>query len=326
MSPIVQPGLRIVFLGTPEFAALTLPALAGSKHTVSLVITQPGRRQGRGMREVPSPVAIKAQALDLPAATVGRRDHGDLAALVGAARPDVLVVVGWGGRLRPNVLGAPRFAAINLHPSLLPRWRGAAPIERALMAGDSVTGVMVIHVAEQFDTGDIILSRAVAIPATADAGQMRTRLALCGGELLAQALDLLAAGMAPRITQGDVGLLTAAKLTPADEVIDWGQDAVGTVNRVRALAPNPGAHFVCQGQRVIVLRAKAVDFVVGRREAVPGCVLGRQGEVLLVAAGEGTTVALVQVKPAGGREMSGSAYANGRRLAAGDLLREEDEG
>jgi len=322
----MRPGLRIVFVGTPEFAALTLPHLAASAHTVSLAITQPGKRQGRGMRETASPVASTARALGLPVAMIGRRDHDGLATLVGAEQPDVLVVVGWGGRLRPAVLAAPRLAAINLHPSLLPRWRGAAPIERALMAGDTHTGVMVIHIAEQWDAGDIVLSRAAPIPAMADAGQMRARLAVWGGELLVQALDLLSDGRAPRIPQGDRGLLPAPKLTPADEVIDWRQAAATTVNRVRALAPRPGAHFVYQGQRVIVLRAEAADLGPGRREVAPGRVLGRRGEALLVAAGQGTTVALLRVKPAGGREMAGSAYANGRHLAAGDLLPEEDEG
>jgi methionyl-tRNA formyltransferase len=217
-------------------------------------------------------------------------------------------------------------AAINLHPSLLPRWRGAAPIERALMAGDKFTGVMVIHIAEQWDAGDIVLSRAVPIPATADAGQLRVGLAARGGELLVQALDLLSAGRAPRIPQGDLGLLPAPKLTPSDEVIEWREDAVTTVNRVRALAPRPGAHFIYQGQRVSVLRAEVASCGPSHREVAPGSVLGRQGEALLVAAGQGTAVALLRVKPAGGREMAGSAYANGRRLVVGELLPKEDEG
>lgn len=318
----MRPGLSVVFIGTPEFAAATLAGLCDSPHQVQRVLTQPGGRRGRGLRRTASPVALAALELGLAVDEVGRREHSRIAALLADTQPDVLVCVAWGGLLRKAALAAPRLAAINLHPSLLPRWRGAAPIERALLAGDRVTGLTVIHMDSELDSGDIILSAAEPIPDGVDAGYMRSRLARRGGELLVQALDLLAQGAAPRIPQGQAGLTWAPKLTADDEMICWQQAAQTTVNRVRALSPQPGARFVHAGSPVIVTRAAVVEQPNRSGGFAPGQVCGRAGEALLVAAGDGAAVALHKVKPAGGREMSGAAYANGRRLAAGDLLLE----
>lgn len=326
-------GLSVIFIGTPEFAVPSLQALAASSHRVTCVVTAADRPSGRGLKAVSSPVGAAADTLGIPVVKMAPRDSASLACVLSSIGPDVCVVVAWGGILNARSLAAPRVAALNLHASLLPRYRGAAPIERALMAGEKVTGVTVMYMVEALDAGDILLQHEVEIPEDADAGQMRRLLAAAGAGLLVLSVDLLAAGAAGRTPQ-DAGLVSwAPKLGPADERISWHAEASEVANRVRALSPSPGAHFVCRGQRVKVLSAAALRpgllSASGQERAghagpgrPAGAVLGHEGDSLVVAAGNGTAVLIKRVQPAGGRVISGSAWANGRRLAAGAMLEE----
>lgn len=324
MTSARQDGLSVAFIGTPEFAATILAALTGSHHRVQRVITQPDRPRGRGMRMIPTPVAVVAERLGLPLTKLPPNAHGPLTALLAAERPDVIVTAAWAGMIRAAARAQARLAALNVHASLLPRWRGAAPIERAIMAGDELTGVTIIYMGDELDAGDMLIAREEPVPADVDGGWLRCQLAGLGAGLLIEALDLLSAGAAPRIGQPDQGVTIARKLTSLDERIDWKQPAPAIRNQIRALAPKPGAYLLHNGSRVIVTRAE-VEHVIAASpaaEAQPGTVVGRDKDSLTVAAGGGTAVRLLQVKPAGGREMSGGAFANGRRLVTGQMLGE----
>ncbi|MDP2872681.1 MAG: methionyl-tRNA formyltransferase [Bacillota bacterium] len=324
-------GLSIVFAGTPNFAVPCLESLARSRHRVTHVVTTPDRPAGRGLRAAPSPVRRAADALSIPVVLLPARDPGALADFVEGACPDMVTVVAWGGLLSGRCIRAPRLAAVNVHASLLPRYRGAAPIERALLAGESTTGVTVMYLAEELDAGDILIQREVAIPPGADSGRMRAMLAAAGAELLVRAADLLSCGLATRTAQDERFVSWAPKLRPADERMSWHAGASEIVNRVRALSPRPGAFFTIAGERVHVLQAGVAQEAAGAPgrdarsagpQAVPGSVLGRRGDSLLVAAGDDTAVVLDVVRPAGGRTMSGAAWANGRRLARGSAIQE----
>ncbi len=256
MTAAGRPSLAVAFLGTPAFSATILKALAATPHRIVRVFTQPDRPRGRGMRPTPSPVGRAADDLGLPLVKLAAGAHGRLTALLQEDRPDVIVTAAWAGLVRQAARSAARLAAINVHASLLPRWRGAAPIERAIMAGDEVTGITIIHMSDNLDEGHILLARAQPIPEDKDAGWLRCRLADLGAEALVEALDLLAGGLAPRTPQPAGGVTIARKLTAADERIDWKQPARMIRDQIRAMAPKPGAYFELSGGRVIVTRAE----------------------------------------------------------------------
>lgn len=323
-------SLSVVFIGTPEFAVPSLQALAASSHRVLCVVTTPDRRAGRGLKANPSPVSVVATSLGLSVVHVSPRDSGALARVLSDASPDVAAVVAWGGLLNSRSIGAPQVAALNVHGSLLPRYRGAAPIERALMAGETVTGVTVMYMAVELDAGDILAQQEVPVPEGADAGRMRAFLGTAGAGLLVRSIDQLATGEAGRTVQDSRLVSWAPKLTPEDERISWHTTASEIANRVRALSPNPGAHFVYRGQRVKVLEAGVLappqaqggpkGSVNTGPDAAAGAVLGHKDDSLMVAAGGATIVLLSRVQPAGGRPVAGAAWANGRRLSAGMTL------
>lgn len=324
-------SLSVVFIGTPGFAVPCLQAVAQSHHHVKLVVTCPPRRAGRGMKMVPTAVMCAAEELELPVAAVEPGDASGLATLLAGVPHDVLLVVAWGGMVSDEALAQPSLAALNLHPSLLPRWRGAAPIERAIMAGDDVTGVTIQYMAAELDAGDVLLQAELPLPREATKGEMVEILAEAGGELAVVALAALAAGHAPRVPQDQAGVTWAPKLTADDERISWQASAREVVDRVRALSPVPAAYFAFQGQRVKVLRARehrpqaadaagAPDSIV---DPVPGIILDCSQTSFLVATGQGGAVWIERVKAAGSREATGAAFLVGRRLARGSVLDEE---
>jgi len=324
-------ALDIVFAGNPEFAVPSLEALASSRHRVRLVIAAPSRRAGRGLQRVVSPVHSAAERLGLPVDQVDARDRRALLRCLEAVSPDVLVVVAWGGMIPRKVLQSPGLTALNVHASLLPRWRGAAPVERAIMAGDSLTGVTIMYMAAGLDEGDIMLQRELPLDGTETGGGMRGMLAAMGADLLVQAVELLAAGKAPRRPQGEAGVTWAPKLTPADERISW-EMAADVIDRVvRALSPSPGAHFGHAGTLVKLLagRVATAQPLIGAASSsgsdtsgiTPGTIIGLDADSLVVATGQRAYL-LDRVKPAGSREMTGAGFARGRRLGPGDRLAE----
>lgn len=307
--------MKLAFLGTPEFAVPSLEAVLAVGDVVA-VVTRPDKPQGRGLRMAPPPVAVVATqyALDIfQPATL--RDPDFLARLRGL-EPDLIVVVAYGRILPPEVLAVAPMGGINLHPSLLPLYRGAAPIPRAIAAGETETGVTVLHMSEELDAGDIILQRRVAIRADDTSATLEPRLAREGAALLVEALALLESGRAPRQPQDPSRVTFAPKLTQEEALIRWNNSAGTIVNLVRALDPWPVAYTTRDGVPLKIWRTVARP--IGGAGA-PGTVREAEGDKLIVFAGEGA-VELLEVQPASGRRMSAADYLRGHPLPPGTVL------
>ncbi len=310
--------MRVVFFGTPEFAVPSLEAVMSRSEVVG-VVTQPDRPRGRGLRVQPPPVADVAARYGLDVRQpASLRDPAFLQWLREVA-PDLVVVVAYGRFIPKEVLEVPRLGAVNLHPSLLPRYRGPAPIPRAIAAGETETGVTVLEVTEELDAGDIILQRAVPIGPEDTSGSLAARLAEEGASLLAEALPLLETGRAVRRPQDPSQATYAPKLTREEGCIRWGDAATRIANLVRAFDPWPGTYTVRDGERLLIWRATPHPGGEGER---PGTVLvadDRREPSLVVAAGDGA-VALHEVQPPGGRRMRAADYLRGHPLRVGEVL------
>ena len=321
--------LRVAFLGTPGFACPTLESLVAAGHAVVGVATQPDRPGGRGGHLIrASAVKQTAQAFGLPVwQGEASEAKASLAKVLAGWRAEVAVVVAYGVILPEPVLAAPRLGCLNLHASLLPDYRGAAPVQRAILDGRSVTGVTVIKMDAGVDTGDILAQREVPIGPDDTGGTLHDKLAAVGAELVLHTLELLGAGtVAPR-PQPSGPSAPAPRLGPEDEIVDWRRTAAEIERQVRALLPEPGAYTLLGERRVKVLRAAMVR-APGARGAAgkldqpaklggPGTVVGFDGGSPVVATGKGL-LALRLVQPAGGTRLSGPDFVNGYRLAAGD--------
>jgi methionyl-tRNA formyltransferase len=300
--------VRTVFLGTSEFAATVLGRLAGSRHRPQLVVTPPDRPKGRGRRSGPPPAAIAAAELGIE--LLQTADVNEEAALerIRAARPDAVLVCAFGQLIREPLLS--ELPPINVHPSLLPRWRGAAPIERAIIAGDERTGVCVMRVTAGLDSGPVALCEGIAIGAEDDFESLSAKLAALGGELLVDALDREERGELRFAEQGKEGATYAEKIEPAERRLDPGRPAVELARTVRALTPHVGAYLeVDGGERLGVRRARAVDVNVKQ-----GSMKSEWG-ALLLGCGRGA-LRLEVVQPPGGKPMAADAYLRGHRVPA----------
>jgi methionyl-tRNA formyltransferase len=305
--------LRIAFFGTSEFAVPALRALAGSGHKVVPVIAAPAQPSGRGRKLVPSPVEQEARALGLSVLTPKDPNDPAFVAELKSQGPDVAVLAAYGYILKPPLLTLPALGFLNIHPSLLPRYRGAAPIQRAILAGEQQTGVTVIVLSEQVDAGDIIEQEAVPVGPDETAGDLSQRLADAGARLVLDALTQFGTGTATRTPQGP-GLITRApKITKAERNIDWRESAQGIHNRIRALSPEPGAVTSFRQKRVVLLRSR-VHSTPDMGE--PGQLLVRHSG-LVVATGSGA-VEITEIKPEGKRAQTGQDFRNGHRLVAGE--------
>jgi methionyl-tRNA formyltransferase len=311
--------VRVVFLGNDPWSVPSLEAVdAAEGIDVELVITNPPRPAGRGARLTPTPVAEAAWRLGTPVAEVAGVRGGAGLALVDGARPDAMIVVAYGEILPVRVLDVPRLGTVNLHFSLLPRWRGAAPVQRAILEGDDITGVSVMLLDEGLDTGPVLASLEEPIHPDDDAGGLGERLARLGAPLLVEELRALQAGTAVSVTQDDATATYASKPRPEERVIDWEDAADSIVRRVRAFAPTPGATTTFRDAPLKVLRAATrADDDAPEEGASPGEVrVGRDGVPLVTAfAGE---VALLEVAPAGRARMPGADWARGARLERGE--------
>ena len=304
--------LRLVFMGTPQFAVPTLVELVGQSHDVAAVYTQPPRAAGRGMAARKSPVHEAAERLGLavrtPASLKGESEAAELAEL----RPDAVVVVAYGQILPPAILDLPAEDCLNLHASLLPRWRGAAPIERAIMAGDAETGVMVMRMEAGLDTGPVAMAERVAIGPDATAGEMSDRLSRLGADLMARALAALSRGVLTFTPQSETGATYARKIDKSETRIDWSRPADVVHNYIRGLSPDPGAWFEADfgrgPERVKVLRSTRADGT-----GMPGTVID---DSLVVACGEGA-IGLLELQRAGKQPLKAEAFLRGTRIAAG---------
>ncbi len=320
---------RALFFGTPDFAVPCLDALAAIMDVVT-VVTQPDRPRGRGLELAPPPVKVRAEALGVPVIQPVKVRTPEFAASLRALDADVAVVVAYGRILPRAVLEAPRLGCVNVHASLLPRWRGAAPIQWAIARGDAETGVCLMQMDEGLDTGPVLARRATPIGPDETAGELAPRLAALGAELLREALPRHLAGALVPVPQDDVRHTLAPILEKAHGAIDWAQRAQAVHDLVRGMSPWPGAFTRTPAGgslKVHATRVVALPGMMGEgAAAVPGTVLSadRAGG-LVVACGSGAA-ALVEVQPEGKRRMSAADYLAGRPLACGDVLGARREG
>ncbi|MFO7637855.1 MAG: methionyl-tRNA formyltransferase [bacterium] len=307
--------MKLVFLGASGFAVPSLKALASSSHELVAVVVPPAAPAGRGRRPRRTPVEDAARAAGLTVLDPTAPNDPAFVAALAELRPDLGVLVAFGCILRPDLLAAPARGFLNLHPSLLPRWRGAAPIPRALMAGDTRTGVTVIRLNERVDAGDILAQEPVPIGPDETAGELSDRLAAAGANLLLTTFDRLARQELPGATQDPALVTPAPKLRPPDRVLDWTRPATELHNRVRALSPEPGAVAGFRDRRLLVLRSHPSP---ADGSAPPGSILAdRPGFV--AATGNGT-LEILELRPEGGRRQSGRDFRNGARLSPGERL------
>jgi len=310
--------MKVGFAGTPAFAAHILLSLLDADWPVSLVLTQPDRPRGRGQRVAPSPVKELALQRAIPVCQPSTLASAAAQAEVASQAIDVLVVAAYGLILPPAVLAWPRLGCINVHASLLPRWRGAAPIQRALLAGDTETGVTLMQMDAGLDTGPMLDIARLPVDERETSGSLELKLAALGARMLNGCLRALAAGMPATSTpQPAAGATYASKVRKDEADIDWNTRAVAIDRQVRAFDPTPGAAMGWSGERVKVWRAQpAMDPAHG---AVPGTVLAIDRSRVLVACGEGA-LDIAELQPAGGRRMSAGAFAAGRGLVSGARL------
>jgi methionyl-tRNA formyltransferase len=300
--------VRIVFLGTAEFAVPSLRVCA-ERHEVSAVVTQPDRPGHRG-EPAARPVRDAARALGLPVLQPGRIRAEAAVGEVLDRSPDCLVVAAYGQILPPPLLDTPRFGAVNVHASLLPRWRGAAPVARAILAGDGSTGVSIMRMDAGLDTGPLYATRAVPIAPDVTTPGLTAVLADVGATLLLEVLAAIAAGDAVAVAQDESGATYARRLTRDEAMIEWAASTAAEVDRhVRAMQPWPGTIAPLAGADVRLVSGTPVD---GRPAAAPGTVIGTTGESALIAAREGAYRADM-VHPPGARQMTAAAYLRGRR-------------
>lgn len=311
-------SLRVVFLGTAEFAVPTLHALAAGPHELRAVFTRPDRPAGRGRRLRASPVKRAAEALELPVHQPARVSAPAGLEAVQALEPDVVFVAAFGEILSPELLAAPRLGPVNLHASLLPRYRGAAPIQRALLAGERETGVTLQWMAPELDAGDIILQRATPIGPEEGFGSLHDRLAALGAQAAAEALDLIARGEAPRLPQARERASYAPPIRREELLLDWRRPAAELARVVRAFSPRPGARTGRQGRLLKVIEARALA-PAAKRGGVPGQVTEVTGGGFVVQTGEDGLLVL-RVQPEAGKAMSAADYLKGHRLKLGEVL------
>jgi len=299
--------LKVLFAGTPEFAARHLSALLASGHRPVAVITRPDKPGKRGRTPVPSPVkrlAIQHELMVLQPRRLARADIEPLA-------PDVMVVVAYGQLVRPDVLDVPRYGCINVHASLLPRWRGAAPVQRAILAGDDRTGVCTMQMDEGLDTGDVLVTREVAISSDDTAGSLTEKLALAGCDALLETLTRLESGQLERHPQPETGVTWASKLEKAEARIDWNRSARDIALAVRAFNPDPVAYTFLDELRVKVYEASPR---VRREDAEAGEIVSMSSAGIEVACAEGSLLLTrVQLPIGKGAILTGRDLVNARR-------------
>jgi methionyl-tRNA formyltransferase len=303
--------LRIAYAGTPQFALPALRALLGSRHGLVGVLTQPDRPAGRGQHLRASPVKLLAAEHRLPVAQPQNLKTPESRAELARWAPDVLVVVAYGLILPPPVLALPRLGCVNIHGSLLPRWRGAAPIQRAILAGDAETGVSIMQLEAGLDTGPVLLERRRPIGMHETAGDLHDALAELGAAALIEALDGLAAGTLKARAQPSAGVTYAAKIEKAEARLDWGASAIQLDRKVRAFNPWPVAETLLAGEHLRVLRARVAE--PASTDAAPGTLLGIAEDGLRVACGEGV-LSIGELQRAGKRPVSARDFANAVRL------------
>ena len=309
------PALRIAFFGTPAFAVPTLDALLASRHRVVGVVTQPDRPRGRGQHIADAPVKASAVAAGVPVLQPDRLKDPGFVATLRALELDLGVVAAYGRILTDEVLAIPRRGMINVHASLLPKYRGAAPVHRAIMSGEQETGVTIMRVVKALDAGPMMAATRRPIGPDETSDVVEQDLAKLGAALLATTVDEVACGRALETPQDDGAATYAHRLTKEDGAVDWANSAATIHNQIRGLYPWPHAYSFVNGRRLILLRSVPGARVPGA--TVPGAVVEAHGDRLVVATGDGA-LQLLAVQPEGKRPMTARDFLAGRPLAPGD--------
>jgi methionyl-tRNA formyltransferase len=307
----VQSSLRLGFAGTPQFAVPALDALAHSRHRVEAVFTQPDRPAGRGQVLQVSPVKQRAAQLGFAVHQPRTFKSPDAEGALRSLDLDAFVVVAYGLILPPGALAVPRLGCFNIHASLLPRWRGAAPIQRALLAGDAATGVTIMRMEAGLDTGPMLAIAALEIGARETAGTLHERLALRGAELIVETLDAVASGTAREQPQPQAGITYAEKINKAEAMIDWHDDAASVLRRVRAFNPWPVAETKLDG---VQLRVWDAEMGFAPAGAPPGTVLAASNDGIDVACGRGA-LRILRLQLAGRKPLAAREFIKAQRLA-----------
>lgn len=312
--------LRLAFMGSPDFAVPTLEALIAAGHDIVCVYSQPPKPAGRGKKLRPTPVHAFAETNDIPVRTPKSLKSDAAKADFNALDLDCAVVVAYGLILPQAVLDAPRLGCVNLHGSLLPRWRGAAPIQRAIMAGDQETGVQAMMMEAGLDTGPVLATAKTSIEPIDTAGSLHDRLAALGAELMPEALAGLADGSLAPEPQSDDGVTYASKLEPDDQRVEWTKDAATIDRQIRGLSPYPGAF--CYWKPDVESDPIRLKLLMSERVAVgatgiPGDVLDDR---LLIACGDGGAVRILRLQKPGGKPMDAGDFLRGTQIAAGAKL------
>ena len=311
-------GLRIVFMGTPEFACPTLQKLIDRGENVVAAVTQPDRPKGRGQQTVAPPVKVLAERHGIPVLQPVKVRTPESVEEIRALKPDLIVVVAFGQILPKALLEIPRHGCINVHASLLPRWRGAAPLNWCIIAGDAETGVTTMQMDVGLDTGDMLLKKTTPIGRDEDASSLHDRLCGIGAEALAETIDLLVAGRLVPEKQDDALTTYAAMLKKEDGLIDWSGDATAIRNRIRGLTPWPGAYSYLNGKTLKIFTTRT-----GAGAGVPGSVLqaGRGG--IEVACGNGS-LWIDELQLEGKKRLAAADFLAGYRIETGTILGDKD--
>jgi methionyl-tRNA formyltransferase len=309
--------MRIVFLGTPEFAVPALQNLLDYSCDIGAVFTQPDRPSGRGQKLQPSPVKILSLKHGIPLFQPEKIRLEENKALFRNLDPDFIVVVAYGQLLPPWLLQSARMAPINIHASLLPRYRGAAPVNWAIINGETISGVSTMVMEETLDSGPVLLQQEVPIPLTMTAGQLSEQLAAAGARLLIRTLEAYRTNAVDAVLQDENLVSWAPRISKEMALVLWDSNALDTHNRIRGMNPWPGAYSAFRGGRLHLWQSMPQ---LGSANTVPGTILGFAGEGMQVQCGAGSILNLLEVQMPGKSRISGRQFASGARLRAGDLL------
>jgi methionyl-tRNA formyltransferase len=304
--------VKVIFAGTPEFARQALAAIIAAGHEVVLVLTQPDRPSGRGMKLTPSPVKVEAQQHDIPVYQPEKLKDPASHEPIRAVGADVMVVAAYGLILPQAVLGIPKQGCLNIHASLLPRWRGAAPIQRAIEAGDSETGICIMQMEVGLDTGPVLLEKRLPITESDTGESLHDKLAVLGAQAIVEALEGI--GRLVPVPQPSEGVTYAAKLGKDDARLEWQLPAAVLARKIRAFNPVPGTWTLLNGETLKIWRATPDS-----RKGKPGEVLAADAEGLVVGCGEGA-IRLLELQRAGARRMDAATFLSGLKIPVGTQL------
>lgn len=318
----MRQDVNIVFMGTPDFAVPSLRSLIAAGYRISAVVTQPDRPVGRKKVLTPTPVKEEALRHGIPVLQPAKLRAPESVAALASYEPDVIVTAAYGQILPKAVLDLPRFGCINVHGSLLPKYRGGAPIQRAIMNGETVTGVTIMYMAEGLDTGDMIRSVEVPIGPDDDAGALFERLSVAGAALLLETLPAIVDGTAGRTPQNEAEATYSPNLTREDERVDWTRPAAAIYNQLRGLSPQPGVFTFWKGGVFKIWKAQRPG-LSARTAAPPGTVLDIGPRGLSIATGDGVFIA-TEVQPAGKKALPVADFARNGQMKTGDILGETE--